>query len=118
MALAIRNLKVYLKLVLIVAVLLVIAMVLIFNRKHNADVWFFGKYEDVNVVWLMTLTAVGSIFAFWVLGTARRLWRDMREMHAEEQVQVRRQQTEALSQRLAEQEKRIDDKIKQSIEGE
>jgi hypothetical protein len=103
-------------LVLIVAV--AIGAVLIKNRNHSVQVWFFGLVDPartVNVVWLMVWTAVGAVVSWWVLRTTVSLVRDMRELRREEELRDRGKAQEELAAKLRDQERRIDEKITKAI---
>ncbi len=66
MSLAFRQLKVYLRIALIVLIGIGVALVLFKNRAHTVGFWFFWLREEnqpVNVVWLMLCTAVGTLLA-------------------------------------------------------
>ena len=67
MTLALRRLKVYLKLVATCAVVALLLLVVLMNRSNAADIWFFRRYEKVNVVWLILITSVASILGWWIV---------------------------------------------------
>jgi uncharacterized membrane-anchored protein len=118
MGVAFRQLRVYVRLVIVLVVALGVGLVLVQNRGNAAPVWFFGLTDaqtPVNVVWLMLCTAAGTLISWWVLSLAWGLWRDMREVkrqHAENQAK------EELGRRMAaldERERRLDEKLKRAI---
>jgi hypothetical protein len=83
MSLAIRKIKVYSKLTLIVLVACAGALVLWKNRDKEVGVWFFwltDPQRTVNVVWLMLLSGVGTLVAYWVLRTVFGVWREMKSV--------------------------------------
>lgn len=118
MSLVVRRFKVYAKIVLLVAVVLIVGLVVLYNRSNTVDVWFFASYQEVNVLWLLACTAIGSVLAWWIVARSVGLWRDMRELSSEAERQKSEQQQRELAAKLAETEKRIDAKLKKGISGE
>ncbi|UCG32554.1 MAG: hypothetical protein JSU68_12930 [Phycisphaerales bacterium] len=116
MSLAFRKLHTYARLALMVAVAVVVALVLFKNRNHQATVWFFHKYEDINVVWLLVITGAGSVVAAWLTRGVFQVIKEVKRMRIEEESKriLRDQATRA--QQLLEQERRIDAKLKASLE--
>ena len=115
MALAIRRIKVYLKLGVMLAVVAVVLLLVLMNRENTANVWFFAKYERVNILWLMLVTAVSAVICWW---GARKIFRVLRELKEVRQAAVfdqRMQEQQRVSQELVEREKRIDEKVRHSI---
>ena len=118
MTLAFKQVKVYTKLGLLLIVAVAIGAVLIKNRSHSVQVWFFGlvdQAKEVNVVWLMVWTAIGAVVSWWVLRATLGLVKDMRELRREEELRERAKTQEELAARLRDQERRIDDKITKAI---
>jgi len=118
MTLAFKQVKVYTKLGLLLIVAVAIGAVLIKNRSHSVQVWFFGLVDpakEVNVVWLMVWTALGAVVSWWVLRATLGLVKDMRELRREEELRERAKTQEELAARLRDQERRIDDKITKAI---
>ncbi len=118
MTLAFKQVKVYTKLGLFLIVAVAIGAVLIKNRSHSVQVWFFGLVDpakEVNVVWLMVWTALGAVVSWWVLRATLGLVKDMRELRREEELRERAKTQEELAARLRDQERRIDDKITKAI---
>lgn len=113
--LALRRIKVYLKLTLIVAVVVIGLLVIGMNRKHETDVWFFHSFQDVNVVSLMLITAVASIVAWWGIVRLTGLWREIRELRRQERTNAELAEQKRLARELADREKRIDEKVRQAI---
>ena len=62
---------------------LIIGLTLFKNRNNVASVWFFRSYENVNVLKLMLMTAVGAVAGAWVLLIAGRLWLEYRGLAAQ-----------------------------------
>jgi hypothetical protein len=118
MSLAFRKAKVYAKLLLITAVALVIALVVIFNRGNKVTIWFFREHKDINVLWVILCTAAGSIFCYWVGRTVFSVVRDMRKLGREAAMRAWEEEQRRLADKLAEQEKRIDQKRTQAIRDE
>ena len=118
MTLAFKQVKVYTKLGLLLIVAVAIGAVLIKNRSHSVQVWFFGLVDpakEVNVVWLMVWTAIGAVVSWWVLRATLGLVKDMRELRREEELRERGKAQAELAARLRVQERRIDEKITKAI---
>jgi hypothetical protein len=118
MTLAFKKVKVYTKLTLFLIVAVAIGAVLIKNRSHSVQVWFFGLVDPetkVNVVWLMLWTALGAVVSWWVLGLTIGLIKDARKLRCESEFQQRERAQQERAARLDEREKRIDEKINQAI---
>lgn len=109
-----KRITAYLKLGFIVAVVFVIALVAINNRKNVVDVWFFKSYEQINVLWLMFITSAGSIVTWWLLTATFGVWRDLKELARESERKEKEQQQQELAKKLADTEKRIDEKSKKA----
>ncbi len=121
MRLALRQIKVYLRLALVLTVLVVVAVVLFNNRNYSTPVWFFGltnPERPLNVVWLIIWTATATRTAQWVFSFGWGLWREMREL---KRVRATQQEKEAQEQRaveLDERERRLEKILKRGIESE
>lgn len=115
MTLALKRLKVYLKLGAIGAVIVLGLLVVLMNRQNTADIWLFRGYEDVNVLWLILVTSGVSILGWWGLGKLVRVVRELREVRRLSRQEAERQAQERLARELAERERRIDEKLRRSI---
>ena len=115
MTLALKRLKAYGKLVAIIAVVAIVLLVVLMNRDNTADVWFFGRYQDVNVVWLILVTSASSIGGWWAVRKTVMVIRDVRAVRRQRKQEVREQEQRRLAEELAQREKRIDEKIRRSI---
>jgi hypothetical protein len=117
MTLVLRRIWVYFKFIAIVAVIAMILAVVLLNREYTATVWFFGKYENVNVLWLMLITAISAIITWWGVFRIFGVVREMRELKRRGQAEQALQEQRRLAQEMAERERRIDEKVKRSISG-
>jgi hypothetical protein len=115
MALAARQIKVYLRLVAIGAVGLIVLLVVLMNYQHRATIWFFGKYEDINVLWLIAVTAVASILGWVIVRKVFSVIRDLKELRKARQHERQISEQQRLADETAEREKRIDEKLRRSI---
>ena len=116
MPLAFRKLRVYARLTLMGAVGLLVVLVLFKNRNNQATVWFFHDYEDINVVWLLVITGVGSVIAAWLTRGVLQVAKEVRRIRREEDSARLVQEQEQRARNLVDQEKRIDAKLKASLE--
>lgn len=121
MSLALKQVKVYVRTAALAAVVIAVALVLFRNRHNTVAVWFFGLTDEtkpVNVVWLLLSTASCTLVVTRVLsfgwGVLREL-REVRRLEKEKQTEVQSKQRAA---DLEQREKRLDEKLKQALEGE
>ena len=115
MTLALRSLKVYLKLTAIGAVAVVVLLVILMNRHNTADIWLFRRYEDVNVLSLIAVTSVVAVSVWWGVRKLFKVIRELREVRHLTRQERERQSQRQLADELAEREKRIDEKVRRSI---
>jgi hypothetical protein len=115
MALALRRIKVYVKLGATIAVVGAVLLVVLMNLNRTADVWFFHTYEKVPTFWLILVTAVSAIVGWWGIRKVVGVIRDLRELRASKVVERQREEQHRLAEELAEREKRIDEKLRRSI---
>jgi len=113
-----KRFKVYLKTTLLVALAMVVAAVVYQNRANRVDVWFFADFADINVLWLITYTAAGTLVSWWIVVASRGVIREMGELSREAQRQSVERQQQAMAAKLAETEKRIDSKLKKAVSDE
>ena len=118
MSLAFRKLRTYARLTLMVAVAVVVVLVLFKNRNHRATFWFFHRYEDINVVWLLVITAAASVMAAWLTRGVFQVIKEVKRIRTEEESKRILQDQATRAQELLEQEKRIDAKLKASLESQ
>lgn len=110
MKLVLKRLRTYVKLVLVVAVAIAVVLIILYNRNHRVTFWFFGTYENVNVLWLLLSTAAGAIVTYWVALTVFSVWKDLRELGQESARRASEEDRRRREAELAEQERRIDAK--------
>lgn len=115
MGLALRRIKVYCKLALMVAVAGVVLLIVVCNRQNEANVWFFKDYEKVNVLYLILITGVSSIGLFWVTMRIRGVLHEASLMRQERHSAEKLAEQKRLSDEIADREKRIDEKLRRSI---
>jgi len=115
MTLALKRVKVYLKLIATCTVVVIVLLVVLMNRSNTADVWFFGRYRDVNVVWLIAVTSVSSVLGWWGVRRVFRVVRELREVRRARRKELQLDEQRRLADELAEREKKIDEKIRRSI---
>lgn len=100
MGVALQKTKLYFRAALFIAVLAMILIVLVKNRDNRVSVWFFHEFTDVNVVWLMLLTAAAALISAAVLRMVIRLYKDWRRLsQPQAQSQPRRQHAPGMAER-------------------
>ena len=96
MNLALKRMKVYLQLVVFVALVGLVMLVLFKNRNNGAHVWFFGLTDStkpMNVVWLLGFTASTTLIVARIFWFMRGMFRDMRDLkHKEEATRAAKEQ--------------------------
>ena len=118
MKLAIQQLKVYVRAALVVVAVVAVGLFLFKNRTHTVSVWFFGVTDPtrpINVVWLITFTAVGSLVMRWVLVMGWRLWRSLSELKRLRALEGASKILDDRAVELEERERRIDEKVQRAI---
>ena len=115
MTLALKQLKVYLKLAVIVAAVAMVLLVVFKNRGRMADVWFFHEYSDVPVLRLILVTAVLAIAGWWGIRKVIGVLRDLRDLQRSKVTQRQVDEQRRLAEEITQREKRIDEKLHRSI---
>lgn len=115
MALALKQLKVYLKLITIIVAVVMALLVVLMNSGRTADVWFFHEYSDIPVLWLILVTAVLAIVGWWGICKVIGVLRDLRDLRRTQAAQQQVDEQRRLAEEIAQREKRIDEKLQRSI---
>ena len=115
MALASKHFKAYLKLGAIIAIVVIALLIVFMNRNHKADIWFFGYYQQIKVLWLILVTAVVSVIGWWVVSKIIRVIREVRQVRRSVKMEKQFSEQRQMAEQLTEREKRIDEKIRRSI---
>ena len=115
---ALKRLKVYLKLIAIGAVVFVLLLVVLMNREYKADVWLFKYYQDVPVLGLILVTALSSVVSWWGISKIFRVLRELKEVRQVQRAEQLRREQQRLADELAHRERQIDEKIRRSIREE
>jgi hypothetical protein len=115
MGLALKQIKVYGKLVLTGVVVLAILLIIIMTRGRTVDVWLFREYLNVSVLLLILVTAVASVAAWWGLSKIIGIWREVCELRRHRAAELQAQEQRKAAADMCEREKRIDEKIRRSL---
>ena len=115
MAGPVKQITVYAKVTIIVAILLGTIVIIFMNRGYKTRFWPWADQADVPTLWLMLATSIVSISAFWVLSKMRRVWRELADLRLQKATQERQALEDQRRRQLDEQERRIDDKIKKAL---
>lgn len=116
MAGPIKQVTVYAKVTIIVAILVGVAVVIFMNRNYKTRFWPWADQAEVSTLWLMLATSVVSVCVFWIFSKMRRVWRELAEIRAQKVEQSRLTEEHHRRQQLDEQERRIDEKIKKALD--
>jgi|GEM_PF-798349 len=115
MNLALRRVKVYAQVALVLVLLCAIAWVLFKNRKNEVAFWFFGLTDPAkkyNVVWVLAWTASSTLGIARLFWFARGLWRNFRELRRAEQVAAATEAQKKRALDLEQRQKELDEKLK------
>lgn len=115
MNLAFRRIAVYGKLALIGAIAVVLAVIVWMNRANRVDFWLFGRHEDVNVLYIILISAVVSVAVFWIVTRVRGVLRELQAVRAEKVRAVEEAARQRQTSELAEREKRLDETLRRSL---
>jgi hypothetical protein len=71
---------------MIVTAILILAVVLliVMNRNYTTPIWFFHKFEQVSVLWMIVITAIISVISRWVIVGVYRAWKELKEAWAKD----------------------------------
>ncbi|MEE8169582.1 MAG: hypothetical protein V3T70_03460 [Phycisphaerae bacterium] len=109
-----RELYVYARLVLVIALTICLLILIVQNNSRISHVWIWREFE-IPTLWLMAVTGIVSVGLFWVLMRLRRLIRELRDVRTERHRETLHAEQQAMAQKLSEQERRIDEKLRQSL---
>lgn len=115
MNLALRTFAVYCKLALAGAVGVLVAVVVWMNSDNRVNFWLLRTHEQVNVLYIILITAITSIVVFWILLKIRGVLRDLRGVRAEKLKAEAAAAQQRQAAELAAREKRLDEKLRRSI---
>ncbi len=100
MNLAIQRFKVYSKLILIILFALFIILMMWMNRKNQVTVWFLTTFEEINVLWLMFVTALFAVLAWITLRFAFGVVTDLKALKKHEDDLDNKKRQDELMKRL------------------
>ena len=110
-----KQISVYTRLTIVIILFAALVVVVFMNRNYKTNFWPGASGEQVSTLWLMLATAILSIIAFWLFSKTRRVFKDLNELRAEEALAAKADETERLRKNLADQERRIDEKIQRAL---
>lgn len=110
-----NQIKVYLKLTVLVSLTLVGGLVVYKNRDHQVNVWFFRAFTSINVLWLMLCTIGGTLVTWWLLSVSVGVWRDVRELSRQSADRKGVEEQATRARLLEEKEKRLDEKLQRAL---
>src|SRR5438128_12159663 len=108
-----KQIFVYTRLTAIIVLFVAIMVIVFENRNNETDFWPVAK--KISTVWLILATAAISIIAAWIFSKTRRVLKDLSQLRAEEALQMKAAETERLRKSLADQERRIDEKLQRAV---
>jgi len=105
----------YFKLGLVIGLGLLILVTVIVNRNYKTDVWLFVKFEQVNTLWLIVVTAVLSIVTFWAATRVRGILAAVKKVKDEKAEEEKQAKQRAIAAELSATERRIDEKLQKAV---
>ena len=119
MRVALKQIKTYLRLALVLFAGVTIFLVLVKNRSNTVEFWFFGLTDTskpVNVVWLLVSTAAVTRATMWLVRLGVGLWREFRELKRLQSVEHAKKLQQKRAAELDEREKRFNEKMKKVLD--
>lgn len=110
-----KQISVYARLTVVIVLLVALVVVIFMNRNYKTNFWPGASGEPVATLWLILATAILSIIVFWLLAKTRRVFKDLSQLRAEEAQEAKSAETERLRKTLADQERRIDEKLQRAL---
>ncbi len=107
MNIAIQRIKVYSKLILMVALAVVFAVIIVMNRNNTVTIWFFRQYAGINVLWLILVTALLTLIGWWVLRATINVVGDVRQLKKEEDQRNQAKQQKELAEKVSRHEETL-----------
>lgn len=116
MARQIKQIFVYTKVTCVCLLLAAIVVLIVKNWGFQTRFWPGAAHQDVPTLWLMLVTSLVSIVAYWILSKLRHVFADLAELRADRAQRKAIAEQEHRSKALQEQERRIDKKIQKALE--
>ena len=121
MSLAFKQMKVYVRGLLLIVVAVAVGLVLVNNRANKVSFWFFGLTDEtkpIHVIWLVLCTALCTIVVWWIASLGWGVLRDLREVRRLKAVRLTETMQKRRAAELDERERRIDRELKATLGGE
>ena len=74
------ELKAWIRLIVTVGIILVAALIILMNWNKQAELWFFGDFGEVPVLWLIVITAVVSVVGWKIVSGLWRVYAELRRV--------------------------------------
>src|ERR1043166_7835659 len=110
-----KQIFVYTRLTVVIVLFIAILITVFMNRNYKTNFWPGASGEPVSTLWLILATAAISMIAAWVFSKTRKVFRDLAQLRAEEALELKAAETERLRKSLADQERRIDEKLQRAV---
>jgi len=112
-----RRFVVYSKVAVLGVLTVLVVVFAVKNCRYETQFWPGAVGEPVPTLWLILMTSVTSVVVFWILSRMRRIFKDLAELRAERAAADLLASQEQRKQELLEQEKRIEEKLRQAAAG-
>ncbi len=75
-----QKVKVWTKFIGIIVIFFAILLVIFMNRNNKVDVWVFHRFEDIAVLWVILISAVGAVIGLKCLGIVRQTINELKQL--------------------------------------
>lgn len=119
MRVALKQIKSYSRLILVLIAAVVILIVLYMNKDYSVKFWFFGLTDTnkpVNVVWLLVSTAAATRISLWVIKLGLGMFRDFKELKRLKAVELEQNKHQKREAELNRREQQLEEKLKQVVD--
>lgn len=120
MRVALKQIKSYSRLILVLIAAVVILIVLYMNKDYSVKFWFFGLTDTnkpVNVVWLLVSTAAATRISLWVIKLGLGMFRDFKELKRLKAVELEQNKLQQREAQVEQREQCLNEKLKQALDG-
>ncbi len=75
-----NKVKVWTKFISILVIIFAILLIIFMNRNNKVDLWVFHNFENIAVLWVIIISAVGAIIGWKCLGIVRQTVLELKQL--------------------------------------
>jgi len=79
-----HKVKVWSKFIGILIIIFAIVLVIFMNRNNKVDIWIFHKFENIAVLWVIIISALGALIGWKCLGIVRQTIKELKQLKGSE----------------------------------